>query len=296
MPSLSEGLDLDDLERMSAAELEHNLLHVWDWRGPLYEMGANSLMLDYMPPQFAKAHRWGSDLFGRPDPENIALLGVGTLAAYLTLEWETGILNQFQVLRRNGMTKQQIMEIVMFVQLYGGMRQLGHVYRAVGDMLPVFAEPENPPAKFPANWGVDPQAFKAGLDETTRAFTEQDRQAIEDWYRRTIGYLPESIATGLELDPEFVKMNRMKWENAIVTLPKQVAPQVMIRVNMIRGDAEGLRESILLARSWGISRQHVINGIFAAAMYFTAFEGLHAASQASRDILRDWAVKGAASG
>ncbi len=288
MTKISEGLDLDTLEQMSRAELEHNLLHVWDWRGPLYEMGANSLMLDYMPPQFSKAHRWGSDLFGRPDLENIALLGVGTLAAYLILEWETGILNQFQVLRRNGMNKQQIMEIVMFVQLYGGMRQLGHVYRAVGDMLPVFAEPANTPAKFPANWKVDPDAFKSGLDLSTRAFTEQDRRAITGWYERNIGYVPESIATGLEMDPGFMKMNRMKWENAIVTLPKQVAPQVMIRINMITGNVEGLRESVLLAKNWGISRQHVINGIFAAAMYFTAFEGLHHASQATRDILRDW--------
>ncbi|HZV19511.1 MAG TPA: hypothetical protein VFF84_12550 [Sphingobium sp.] len=288
MTKISEGLDLDTLEQMTAAELEHNLLHVWDWRGPLYEMGANSLMLDYMPPQFAKAHRWGSDFFGRPDLENIALLGVGTLAAYLVLDWETGILNQFQVLRRNGMSKQQIMEIVMFVQLYGGMRQLGHVYRAVGDMMPTFAEPANPPAKFPANWTVDPDAFKAGLDLSTRDFTEQDRAAITGWYERNIGYVPASITAGLEMDPEFMKMNRMKWENAIVTLPKQVAPQVMIRINMITGNVEGLRESILLARNWGISRQHVINGIFAATMYFTAFEGLHTASQAARDILRDW--------
>ncbi len=151
MTKISEGLDLDNLEQMTSGELEHNLLHVWDWRGSLYEMGANSLMLDYMPPQFAKAHRWGSDFFGRPDLENIALLGIGTLAAYLILDWETGILNQFQVLRRNGMTKQQIMEIVLFVQLYGGMRQLGHVYRSVGDMLPMFAEPSNPPRKLHAS-------------------------------------------------------------------------------------------------------------------------------------------------
>jgi alkylhydroperoxidase/carboxymuconolactone decarboxylase family protein YurZ len=288
MTKISEGLDLDTLEQMSSAELEYNLLHVWGWRGPLYEMGANSLMLDYMPPQFSKAHRWGSDFFGRPNLENIALLGVGTLAAYLILDWETGILNQFQVLRRNGMTKQQIMEIVMFVQLYGGMRQLGRVDRAVGDMLPVFAEPDNPPAKFPANWNVDPDAFKSGLDLSTREFTERDRRAITCWYEHNIGYVPESIATGLEMDPEFMKMNRMKWENAIVTLPKQIAPQVMIRINMITGNVEGLRESVLLAKNWGISRQHVINGIFAAVMYYTGFEGLHNASQATRDILVGW--------
>ena len=34
-----------------------------------------------------------------------------------------------------------VMELVMFSQLYAGMRGLGHVYRAVGDLLPVFGEP-----------------------------------------------------------------------------------------------------------------------------------------------------------
>jgi hypothetical protein len=35
----------------------------------------------------------------------------------------------------------QIMELVMFSHLYAGVRGLGHVYRAVGDLLPAFAEP-----------------------------------------------------------------------------------------------------------------------------------------------------------
>lgn len=292
MTTMSEGLDLDRLEEMSGEEVEQNLLHVWSWRGPLYEMGANSLMLDYAPPLFAKAHRWGSDYFGRPDPVNIALLGVGTLAAYLILDWETGIFNQFQVLRRNGMSKKQIMEIVMFVQLYGGMRELGRVYRAIGESLPAFAEPTDPPAKFPDNWDVDPDAFRCGLDMSTRAFTEQDGQAITAWYERNIGYVPESITVGLEMHPEFMKMNRVKWESAIVTLPKQVAPQVMIRINMVNGNVEGLREAVLLAKAWGISRQHVINGIYAGAIYFTSFEGLYIASKATRDILRDWIGEG----
>jgi hypothetical protein len=52
----SDGLDLTNIEQTSAAEVSANLARVWSWRGPLYEMYANSLMLDYAPG-FAKLHR-----------------------------------------------------------------------------------------------------------------------------------------------------------------------------------------------------------------------------------------------
>jgi hypothetical protein len=276
MPDISEGLDLGDLDAMTPEEAEANLQHVWSWRGPTYQMTANSLMFDYASPRFAKAHRWGADFYGRPDKVNIILQGIQNLASYMMLGWETGIANQFDLQRRNGLTKRQIMEVVMFTQLYAGMRGLGHVYRAVGDALPGMAEP------------AAPGAFACGLDLSTRACTGADREALAAWYQGTIGYLPESIEFGLEIHPEFVKMNRVKWESAIRTLPKQVAPHIMIRLNMMSGNVQGLREAVLLARAWGISRQHVINGINASVMYFTGFEGLHTAAGAARQILREW--------
>jgi hypothetical protein len=59
---MSEGLDLSNLDRITPDEVNANLIRVWGWGAPLY---ANSHMLDYAP-DFAKLHRWGSDLFGRP--------------------------------------------------------------------------------------------------------------------------------------------------------------------------------------------------------------------------------------
>src|SRR3569832_1327840 len=136
----SEGLDLDRMDELSRQEAEQNLLHVWSWRGLMYELGANSLMLDYVLLRFIKVHRWGSDFYGRPDKVNIILLGIQNLASYMMLGWETGIFNQFNLQRRNGLPKQKILEIVMFTQLYAGMRGLGHVNRTIGDMLPAFGE------------------------------------------------------------------------------------------------------------------------------------------------------------
>jgi hypothetical protein len=126
---LSEGLDLSQMTEITPEEISANLMHVYAWRGGTYEFGANALMLDYAP-QFAKLHRWGADMVGRPDPVNILLLGIQNMASYVMLGWETGIVNQVISLRRNGMPKEQIMELIMLAQLYAGMRGLGHTFRA----------------------------------------------------------------------------------------------------------------------------------------------------------------------
>jgi hypothetical protein len=283
MIGVSEGLDLSNLNEISRDEVNANLINVWNWRGPLYELYANSLMLDFAP-DFAKLHRWGSDLFGRPSRVNIITLSIQNIHSYMLYGWETGILNEFMTLRRNGMKLEQLMELVMFSQLYAGMRGLGHVYRAVGDMLPVFAEP-TVALEFPEGWAADPEAFKCGLDFSTRAMTPPDLKHLTEWYERTIGYVPDSIKFGLKRNPQFVKVNRAKWEVALKTLPKQVAPYVMLRHNTITGSREGLREAALLARAWGVTSEWIVQGITSTSMYFTGFEGLYAAYAAVDDLL-----------
>ena len=277
-----QGLDLRSIDTVTPEEINAHLVDSWSFRQPLYNLYANSLMLDYAP-DFAKLHRWGSDFFGRT-PENTLLLAVQNLHSYMMLGWETGILNTFHTLRRNGLTKGQIMELVMFCQLYAGMRGLGHVYRAVGDMLAVFAAPDTSPT-FPEGWAVEPEAFKCGLDLSTRALTESDRANLIGWYERTIGQVPRSIAFGIKHHPEFVKVNRAKWEATIKTLPKQVAPYVMLRHHTITGSRDGLREAALLGKAWGMTSEWIVLGITGTAMYFTGFEGLYAAADAVDDLL-----------
>jgi hypothetical protein len=283
----SEGLDLSNIDEISPQEINENLVNVWSWRGPLYEMYANSLMLDYAP-DFAKLHRWGSDFFGRPSHVNIILLSSQNIHSYMMFGWETGILNEFITLRRNGLAVEKIMELVMFSQLYAGMRGLGHVFRAVGENLPAYGPPVEPLAPFPDGWAADGAAFKAGLDLSTRTLTKEDSANLTGWYERVIGFVPESIQFGLKYHPQFVKVNRAKWEVAIKTLPKQIAPYLMLRHHTITGSVEGLREAALLGKAWGISRELIIQAITGTAMYFTGFDGLYSAYKAVDDILEDW--------
>jgi hypothetical protein len=284
MKQSSEGLDLNNIEEMTLEEVDANLASVWRGRGPLYEMYATSLMLDYAP-QFAKLHRWGSDLFGRPDPVQITLLACQNLHSYMMQGWETGIHNSFKTLLRNGMAVQQTMELVMFNQLYAGMRGLGHVFRAVGQDLPSYKRPMNAPPPFPASWDVDTDAFECGLDSTTRAMTDADVTNLTGWYENTIGYVPTSIRFGLKYHPEFVKVNRSKWEVAIRTLPKQIVPYIMLRHHTIKGSEEGLREATLLALAWGITPELIGRAITATAMFYTNFEGMYAPFKVIDNIL-----------
>jgi len=283
----TEGLDLTNIDSISREEVDASLAGVWSWRGPLYELEATSLMLDYAP-DFAKLSRWAANYFGRPSHVNVILLSCQNIHSYMMLGWETGIRNEFSTMRRNGMSKEEIMQIVMFSQLYAGMRGLGHVYHAVGDFLPSFAGPGEPRAEYPEGWAADPDGFKCGLDLSTRELTPADRANMTGWYEQTIGFVPRSIQWGLEHHPGFTKVNRAKWEVALKTVPKQLAPYLLLRHHTITGSRDGLREAALLAKAWGVTRELVVQGIACSAMYFTGFEGLYTAHDAVEDLLADW--------
>lgn len=287
MTTHSEGLDLSDLGAISKEEVDAYLAHNWRWRGALYPMAASSLMLDYAP-DFAKLHRRGTDMFGRPDPVNVVLLSVANIHSYMMLGWEAGLHNEFLSLRRGGMPIAQTMELVMFGQLYSGMRGLGHVFHAVGENLPAYGPPPGSASPFPDGWTADPAAFRAGLDQSTSEMTGPDRANLVDWYERTLGYLPRSVKFGLRHHPEYLKVSRGKWEVAIKTLPKQVVPWTMLRHHTVTGSVDGLREAAALARAWGITKQLVVQGITGAAWYFTNVDGLYAAHDALADLLEAW--------
>src|SRR5260370_5959647 len=91
-----------------------------------------------------------------------------------------------------GMSKAQIMEIVMFAQLSGGgIRSMGHVHNAVGRSLFDWADGNRP--SFPEGWAPDPDAFKAGIDLSVGDLTERDRENILGWYEQTIRWVPKSV-------------------------------------------------------------------------------------------------------
>ncbi|MBV9892835.1 MAG: hypothetical protein JO020_01555 [Chloroflexi bacterium] len=287
------GLDLSNIDHTTQQEIDAYLTSRWKGRGPLYDQYAMSLMLDYAP-DFAKLHWRGAEVFRTlpSDPETYDPAfatpnSIQQLHSYMVLGWETGIRNQFRVLRRLGFTRGQIMEIVMFGRLVAGMRGLGHVYHAVGDMLPDYADGHGNPT-FPGGWEADPLAFRSGLDLDTNELTDHDRKCLADWYERTIGYVPKSVQFGMRWDPQLLKVHRAMWERAIKTLPKQVAPYLMLRDATLNSDRDALREAALLGKAWGLTPDWIIRGITQTVQYFTGLRGMYAAYDAVDDILSNW--------
>jgi hypothetical protein len=264
------------------------------WRGHFYQLTADLVMLEHRP-DYAKALYDAIPSFrnrlretGEEESDAVELIAESLqhLPMYILYGWETGIYNEFRHLHFRGLTRAQLMELVMFAQLQAGMRGLQLVYNSVSRLLVDL--PDGPEAaQFPKGWAPDPDAFKAGLDLSTRELTAADQGAIAQWYERTVGSLPKSVSFAMTYHPEFYKWHRARWEVIFQTLPKQTAPYVMLRQHMLTGNADALREAVLLGKAWGITKEWTVHGLMVSAFY-TGFEALYAAHAAVADILSAW--------
>jgi hypothetical protein len=264
------------------------------WRGHFYQLTADLTMLEHRP-DYAKACYDAIPSFrnrlretGEEDSDAVELIAESLqhLPMYILYGWETGIYNEFRHLHFRGLTRAQLMELVMFAQLQAGMRGLQLVYNSVSRLLVDL--PDTPEAApFPKGWAPDPDAFKAGLDLSTRELTAADQSAITRWYEGTVGYVPKSVSFAMSYHPEFYKWHRARWEVIFQTLPKQTAPYVMLRQHMLTGNSDALREAVLLGKAWGVTREWTVHGLMVSAFY-TGFEGLYAAHTGVHDILDKW--------
>jgi hypothetical protein len=295
MLGMNSGLNLANVAETSPQELADHLSARWATRGPLYDMYATSLLADY-DPEFLKLHQWGNSGWrirpshayerGPEMEENTLPSSIGLLCTYMQLGWETGIRNQLKVLTGWGFTRPMFMEVVAYGRLTAGMRGLGHVYHAIGDMLPDMKDGHGNP-RYPEGWAADPAAFKSGLDLSTRDLTAADRANLTAWYEKTIGYLPRSIQFGMKHDPQFLKAHRAMWETAIKTLPKQVVPYIMLRDATVANDREALREAALLGKAWGLTNDWLVRGVTHVVGFTTGLRGMYACWDAMDDILGD---------
>jgi hypothetical protein len=285
-----EGFGQDAMDEFVQMRRNHGLNVDRAW-GLMYQSTADSIMLDHRP-DYARYFYEGLRTF-RTRLENtgtetnnavqLTITSFQHLPMYILYGWETGIYNEFRHLQSRGLSKAQLIELVMFAQMQAGMRGLQHVYNAVGRYLPDWRDgPGEVP--LPEGWSADPEAFKCGLDLSSRDLTPRDRTSVTDWYERTIGHVPKSVAFAIRYHPEFYKWHRARWEIIFQTLPKQTAPYVMIRQHMLTGNTEALREAVLLGKAWGITREWLALG-FATTAYYTGFEALNQAQAAVADLL-----------
>jgi hypothetical protein len=285
-----DGFGTEAMDQFVEARRTHGLNVDRGW-GLMYQSTADSIMLDHRP-DYARYFYEGLRTFRTrleqtgtetSNPVQLTITSFQHLPMYILYGWETGIYNEFRHLQSRGLSKAQLMELVMFAQLQAGIRGLQHVSNAVGRYLPDWRDgPGEVP--LPEGWAADPSAFRCGLDLSVRALTDADARAITDWYEGLIGYVPRSVSFAMRYHPEFYKWHRARWEIIFQSLPKQTAPYVMLRQHMLTGNTEALREAVLLGKAWGITREWLVHG-FVTTAYYTGFEALSRAHTAVADIL-----------
>ena len=281
---MNRGLNLDDLEHTTQEEIDTYLSWARSNHVPLYLQTSHTVWLENRPDMMKLHHRLLPE-FRRDLPEAVFMMSIGQLHTYIFLDWEIGITNEFKVMQTQGISKAQLMEIVMAAQVYAGIRGLEAVYRATWPFIRDYQDRPQP-AKFPDGWAADTAAFKAGLDLSTRELTAQDRTALNDWYMRNGGEIPKWVTFMGKHRPEFLKAFRLRWEGIFRgALPKQCMPFMMIYHNVVNGYADGLREAALLGKSWGMTREWLVLAVVACAYYYTGFEGINMVEDAIGDLL-----------
>jgi hypothetical protein len=282
-------MNIDNLGTTTPEEIDAEILRVMANRGAMYDVTSELIMLDNRP-DFFKLHRRGSRAVGRPNGEPLKgatlLDSLGHLYVYIHMGWEVGILNTLTSVRRQNVTKAQLMEVFMAGQLTGGPRGAECIYRSVWMVLKDYQDALEPPI-FPDGWEPDPAAFQCGLDLSTEDLTDADYRALTGWYERNLGYLPKSVEFSAKQQPYFLKAWRAKFEGAFSTgaLPKQLWPYFQIRYCTVSGFRDGLREAAELGKAWGMSREYIIHGVTSAAYYQNGMAVMHQAQDALADIL-----------
>jgi hypothetical protein len=184
-----------------------------------------------------------------------------------------------------GFTKAQILEGLAVAFLYNGPRGSQTVAEALDGYE--WIEPETP-AVFFDGWAPDPDAFKTGMDFTTREVLDGELDLLDRWYLRTIGEIPPYVGFLRRHRPQLLKSWRNRYENILFELPKQVMPYSQLHFNVMRGWADGIRESVLLARAFGMTKEQVYEPLF-SPMVNTGPEAYNIVQQAAGDVLAaDW--------
>ena len=210
--------------------------------------------------------------------------GFGFLPYYANHGFAFGVQYLLRTRQRLGLTKSQIEEGVAMAFLVCGPMGMDTIARALADFEWIVPEQ---PANYPEGWAADPGAFKCGLDYSRDELAPAERRALEDWYRDTLGEVPPYVRFLGRERPTVLKAMRNRWESCFVELPKQFMPVSMLHYAVTTNSKEGVRENVLLAKAWGVSKEMTLN-LICSALINGWTSGASLVEEAAGDVLSKW--------
>jgi hypothetical protein len=256
---IHRGLDLSKPTELSAEEAEAFKHHY------ATQFGVPMTGLDWWidrNPEVLKRYRLYCSLTLRVNP---AQTGNGTLTFYALKGYVKGVRYILHSWSQRGVSKAQALEMLAIAFVHAGPRGMETIAEAAQGIE--FEENPEIPATFPDGWAADIGAFKSGLDFSTVDLSEKEKGLLYAWYLRTIGEIPPYVRFMAEHRPRLIKTHRARIENMLYVLPKQFWPTTMLYYHVMSRQAEGIRENVLLCKSWGVTKSDTLDTIGNALVY-----------------------------
>jgi hypothetical protein len=277
----SRGLDFSNLASISDEEIQAFR------QSYLTEDGNRQSGFDFLidnNPAALKTYRYWVTSIQAPfrDPRYQAAI-FGGIAQYGLMGFEEGIRYSISPALRAGFSREQIGEGLALSFMVGGTRTLVTVAAALKDYK--WPEQARDALPWPDGWVADPAAFASGVDFSSMDVLAGEVEKIVHWYERTINWVPGWVRYFAGHNPAALKGWRYRYENALVTLPKQVLPLSFLFAGAALEYRETTRENFLLARAWGVPLEQALQTIEIAAVYGT--EKISSAYAAIGDLIDD---------
>ena len=253
------GLDLSTPTELTAEEADAFRAHYATQFG--HSLDGLNWWLD-ANPEVLKRYRLYCSL---SLPLTPAMTGNGTLTFYALRGYVGGVRYVLHSWRARGVNRAQANEMLAMAFVHAGPRGMETIVEAHRGIT--FDETVEVPARAPDGWAADIGAFRSGMDFSSVDLDAADKARLYDWYLRTIGEIPPYVRFMAEHRPRLIKTHRARIENMLYVLPKQMWPTTMLYYHVMSRVGEGIRENVLLCKSWGVSKQDTLDTIGNALVY-----------------------------
>jgi hypothetical protein len=280
------GLDLTRPDELTDAE-QQAYRRIYEWYGGRPHLGLNFWLENGERIDILKRYRiWAvsSSKAATGEPLTSKPSNFGFIYFYGMTGYTAGVRYITTMMQREGLTREQILEGLSVAYIWIGPRGMDTIARAL-DGFDWSAS--TPAAVYPANWQADPEAFRSGIDLNSPDLSPAELARLQEWYLRVEGEIPRYVDGRLADGGRQLKAYRHRFETALRTLPKQVMPYVMLDIHVTRGNRQGIREGVLLARGFDMTRAQTIEAI-ASGMFYGGVETGSIAAEAAGDILDNW--------
>jgi hypothetical protein len=285
------GLDLTRPEEISEEEKQRFKQTFLSFGGRPH-LGLN-FWLDNRIDILKRYRIWSGTINQRTDGDRIMYNpnGYGFVYLYGMTGYAAGVKYIIHMEQQQGFTKEQVHEGIAAAFIWLGPRGMETVAQGLSDYE--WIEPKGRPA-FPDNWKADPDAFKSGLDFSTPDLSDTELERIKEWYLRVEGEIPPYVGFLTAHGRRLLKAYRQRFENTLKVLPKQIMPYLMLHIDVMRGNRDGIREGVLLARGFGMTKAQTLEAI-SWGMFYGGVESGSITDEAASDILDGWKERASSS-